>query len=298
MSSITFAGVELGGTKTICSIGDAKTGVMDRLTVATSTPEETLAPIVEFIASYAVDAVGLASFGPLNVDARDEQYGRFYATPKPDWSGFEMGRYFQNHFDCPVSIETDVAAAGLAEHQLGAGQGLSNMAYITIGTGIGAAAIIDGKPVMGLSHPEMGHLSLLRVDGDESFESVCPYHSHCAEGLASGAAIFKRWGEPLNHFDPLHSAWAYQSQYLAQFIHALTLLYSPQKIVIGGGVSSERLLETVRQELLPIFNGYVPGLESMEALQRYVCLPALAGDAGPMGSLLVAARAIAEIQES
>jgi fructokinase len=298
MSSFTFAGVELGGTKTICSIGDPTSGAVDRLTVVTTTPEETLAPIVQFIKAHAVDAIGLASFGPLNVDASDDQYGRFYPTPKPHWTGFAMGDYFKRQFDCPIHIETDVAAAGLAENQLGAGQGLRNLIYITVGTGIGAAAIIDGKPVAGLNHPEMGHLSLLRVQGDEAFESSCPYHSHCAEGLASGTAITKRWGKALNHFEVDHPAWQVQSQYLAQFIHAITLLYAPQKIVIGGGVSSEQLLQKVRQALLPIINGYVPGLDSTEALDSYICLPKLAGEAGPTGSLLVAEQALAQIQES
>lgn len=289
MSKALYAGIELGGTKVVCLLARGINDIVDSMRIPTTTPDETLGRVSEFIRRHGpVAGIGVGSFGPINVDPDDPQYGTMETTPKPGWPAAEIYRFFHERFRCPVTIDTDVNAAGLAEYHFGAARGLHNFIYVTLGTGIGAAALIDGKPVRGLSHPEMGHLALLRVDGDEAFTSVCPYHEHCAEGLASGTAIGQRWHAPLNELPETHAAWEYQADYVAQFCHALILFYSPLRIIFGGGVSSEMLLMRVREKLKKKLNGYIKSLLQSSALEYGLCLPELGDQAGPTGSLLLA----------
>ena len=288
MSTPLYAGIELGGTKAVCLVGTDIHHIEAELRIPTSRPEETLGELADYLGRYPeLAGLGIGAFGPLNLDADSPEFGKLEVTPKPDWQQVDIYGFFKQKFACPIAIDTDVAAAGLAEYHYGAGKNLRNFVYVTLGTGIGAATILDGKPLQGLSHPEMGHLTLVRAEGDQGFESACPFHSSCLEGLASGTAISKRWGAPLNAWPGEHPAWEFQAHYLAEFCHALVLFLSPQRIIFGGGVASEALLQRVREKLLQKMNGYVNSLLTVAAVEQLVCLPELVGKAGPYGSLLL-----------
>ncbi len=288
MSLPLYAGIELGGTKTICLVSSDTQTIVGELKIPTTSPEETLATVTEFLQQYGpIAGIGIGSFGPLNVDPDSVDYGTLETTPKSGWPGTNLYSFFSQRFDCPIAIDTDVNVAGLAEYHMGAAQNLRSAIYITVGTGIGAGAVLNGQPVFGLSHPEMGHLHMLRPESDKDFACTCPYHEHCVEGLASGVAVSARWGAPLNEFPLSHPAWDLQAEYLAQLSHALVVLYSPQRIIFGGGVSSEPLLVMVRDKLFEKLNGYVAKLQKRESLDSLITLPQLGGMAGPMGSLLL-----------
>lgn len=284
----TYAGIELGGTKTICVIGNSETGIEHSFRVPTSSPSAMFEAVIPFLKEHQFAAIGVASFGPINVNPDSRNYGEIENTPKQGWLGVNVRDVLLEAFACPVHVDTDVNGAALAEWKLGAGKGLQNISYVTVGTGIGAGTIIGGKIAQGFSHPEVGHIALPRAAGDEGFESCCAYHASCAEGLASGTAVHKRWGAPLNEWPEDHDAWDFEAQYLAQLAHSLTLAYSPEKIIFGGGVSSEPLLVRVRDYLHKYLNGYVARLNSRKLLDDSICLPKLGGNAGPMGSLLLA----------
>lgn len=288
MTTSMYAAIELGGTKTICLVGESLDNLHAQLVIPTSTPAETLTAAAQFFADYApLKSIGIGTFGPVELNPLSSNYGSIQATPKKGWSHVNVRDFFVDKFACPVFIDTDVNAAAIGEYHLGAAQGLANFIYVTVGTGIGAGAVINGRPVQGLSHPEMGHINLLRAKGDESFIVSCPFHKDCAEGLASGSAIYKRWGAALNKLPENSLAWELQAYYLSEFSHTLTLLYSPQRIIFGGGVSSEPLLARMRHLLVEQLNGYVQPLNSLGAMQTYLTLPALGDKAGPYGSFLL-----------
>ncbi len=288
MTTSLYAAIELGGTKVICLVGDGLDNIVAECVIQTGEPESTLSAVADFLFGYKPFAsIGIGSFGPIDVNPLSSQFGCIQSTPKKGWGQCNLYRYFSEKFQCPVFIDTDVNAAALGEFHLGAAKDLSNFIYITVGTGIGGGALIRGRSVQGLSHPEMGHISLPRAKGDEHFEGCCPFHSDCAEGFASGPAIFKRWGSALNQLPENGPAWDMQAYYLAELSHTLTLLYAPQKIIFGGGVASEALLVKTREKLLKRLNGYVHHLSDISVLQDYLSLPALGNKAGPYGSFLL-----------
>ena len=292
MSASLYAGIELGGTKTVCTIGQSAQQIVAQARFATTSAEATLGQVAAFLSEYeGLKGIGIAAFGPINVDMNSEHFGVMESTPKPGWSRTPIVPYFKARFDCPITLDTDVNAAGLAEFHEGAGQDLTNFVYITVGTGIGAGVIINGQPLQGLSHPEIGHVTLPRLKGDEHFKSACPFHPSCAEGLASGTAISARWGAPLNEWPQTHAAWDYQSHYLAELCHSLLMTLSPQKILVGGGVASGELLAQVCKKLRPRINGYVQSLSGHKDLSQWISLPQLGDKAGPIGALLLAVNA-------
>jgi fructokinase len=284
-----YAGVELGGTKVICVVGKSLDSIEHQVRIPTSDPETTLSSVLEFLKSCGpISRLGVGSFGPIDLDVQSASFGSILKTPKEGWQGASLYSLFREKLACPVNIDTDVNAAALAEYHLGAARDLDNFIYVTVGTGIGGGAFIRGKPVLGLGHPEMGHSFVNRLDVDKDFKSVCPFHDNCIEGLASGTAISARWGNSLSNFDSSHPSWDLEARYLAEFFANLTVLYSPKKIIVGGGVSSEQLLSRVRVELLKKLNGYVSAISEKESLSDYLCMPELGGDAGPYGSFLLA----------
>lgn len=289
MSNELIAGIELGGTKTICLVGQrGQLASFEKKIIPTTSPNETLDEVATFLQTFPkIASIGVGAFGPVDIVPGSNNYGALQNTPKPGWKNFNIYTYFSRKFQCPVIIDTDVNAAALAEYTAGAGKDLNNFIYVTVGTGIGGSAFIDGKALKGRGHPEMGHIALPRDETDLAFTSACPFHANCAEGLASGKAIAMRWGKPLNQFPKDSAPWALQARYLSQFYHNLMLLFSPQRIICGGGVSSEALLKQVRQNLISRINGYVHGINAVEDLQDYLVLPALEGDAGPLGSFLL-----------
>jgi fructokinase len=283
--------IEAGGTKFVCAVGDEHGIIRTEARFPTTTPSETLAQVRDFLAGSgaALSAIGAACFGPIILDRNSPNYGFIGATPKAGWSRIDMVGTLRRDFACPVGFDTDVNAAALAEQRWGAGRGAANLVYLTVGTGIGGGVLVDGAPLHGLMHPEIGHIRPRRHVLDTSFAGTCPFHGDCLEGLASGPAIFARTGSELQQLDPTHVQWEIQADYLGQLCAHLVLTVSPQRIIMGGGVmSDERLFLSVRSRMLHWLGGYVDCSELVEDTDRYVVPPGLGARSGVMGALSLA----------
>jgi fructokinase len=294
MARPLLGAIEAGGTKFVCAVGaDARHPVLEA-TVPTTTPEETLAAVVKFFAAaelrgHAVDAFGLATFGPVELDPASPGWGRLLATPKAGWSGMDLVRPLRQRFRRPVAIDTDVNAAALAEVRHA--PGVRSLAYVTVGTGIGGGAVSGGRTLTGLLHPEMGHLHVQRSAADTDFGGVCPFHGGCLEGLASGPAIVRRWGARFEALPDDHPALPLLGDYLAQLTTTLLLVLSSERIVFGGGVMSDgRLLPYVRAATLRRLGGYLRP-ERLGDLADVVVAPTLGTRAGIVGAFELATRA-------
>lgn len=284
-----IAGIELGGTKTVVAIGTADGRVAEEWRFPTTSPDETLGHAIRWLRERGTpDAIGIAAFGPLGVVPGRPGHGRMLATPKPGWSGFSILDAIGSAFHAARRvIETDVNAAALAEARLGAARGLDDVAYITIGTGIGAGLLSGGQLVHGALHPEFGHLKVPRCPGDD-FPGVCPFHGDCLEGLASGPAIAARWGTAAAPLPADHPAWDTEAWYLAHGALALLSIVAPARIVIGGGVSQADGFHAKTTVILDrIAAGYFPSLRETP----YLVAPALGQQAGIIGALLLASGA-------
>jgi fructokinase len=292
-----YGAVEGGGTKFVCAVGSAPDQILARTRIDTASPSVTLGQVAAFLAEAAGDqelaAVGIACFGPLELDPRRPQYGHMLATPKPGWSGASIVGPLANRLGVPVVIDTDVNGAALAEWQWGAAQGCDPVLYLTVGTGIGGGAIVRGQPLHGLLHPEMGHIPVPRLtwlDGTpDAYEGFCPFHGGCLEGLAAGPALLARLGAPAETVGADHPIWELEAGYLAEALAAYTLILSPQRIVLGGGVLQQgHLLDRVRRRLREVLNGYVQRPELLDAVDEYVVAPRFGQDAGLMGAFALA----------
>jgi fructokinase len=281
-----IAGIELGGTKTVVAIGSGEGRVSEELRFPTTLPEETLGTAIRWLRERGVpERIGIAAFGPIGIVPGRENYGRILATPKPGWAGFSIVETLSKAFPtATLTLDTDVNAAALAEARIGAAAGLDDVAYITIGTGIGGGILSGGRLIHGALHPEFGHLKVPRMPGDE-FAGVCPFHGDCLEGLASGPSIAARWGKPAHELPADHPAWETQAWYLAHGILSLLAIVSPSRVVVGGGVSqANQLHQKVQTKLAEIAAGYFPPV----LVSDYVVPPALGQEAGICGAFLLA----------
>ena len=281
-----YGAVEIGGTKTDVAFGSSAENLSTPHRISTTTPGETLSAVAKFLASHEVAAIGVASFGPLDLDPSSPGYGRILATPKPNWTGVSVLEAIQTANGVPVRLDTDVNGAALGEGRWGATRGMSNYAYITVGTGIGAGVVVDGRVISGVRHPEAGHVVVSRREGDV-YRGNCPYHGDCLEGMANGPALEARFGRP--------GTWAGNAavldvvtHYLAQGLRDLVYTVSPERMIIGGGVSRipyfhERLRGTLDQLLADY-----PAEPDLELL---VSKPGLGQLSGLAGGLVLAERA-------
>ena len=287
-----FGAVEAGGTKFICAVGDENGVLHAESRIATADPDSTLARVRAFFKARCGDvtpaALGVACFGPVVLERQSASYGFIGNTPKAGWSNTDVAAMLAREFSCPVGFDTDVNAAALAEHRWGAGRGTQNLVYLTVGTGIGGGVLIDGAPLHGLLHPEIGHIHPRRHELDLNFAGVCPFHGDCLEGLASGPAILARTGRELQHLDASHVQWQIEADYLGQLCAQLVLTVSPQRIILGGGVMAEPLFAPVRQRTLRWLGGYVDRPEILARIERYIVAPALGSRAGVLGALCLA----------
>lgn len=283
-----YGGVELGGTKVVCLVGTGPDDVGDRQRIPTTTPDETLGRVREFFAGHPeVDAMGIASFGPVELRRTSTGYGTITTTPKPGWNGADVRGMVASFFDGPIGFDTDVNGAALGERRWGAGHGLDSIVYITVGTGLGGGAVIEGAPLHGLVHPEMGHIPVPRHP-DDAFPGGCPFHGDCWEGMAAGPAIEARWGRRGEQLGDLtEPAVAMEAHYLAAGIRSIVYLLAPERVIVGGGVAElPGLLPAIRHLLQDQLAGY-PGLAE-HAGEDFVVPAALGGMAGPLGSLVLA----------
>ncbi len=296
-----FGGVEAGGTKFVCGIG---TGPDDLVTAhfPTTTPEQTLRSVNDFFSRHnggPLQAIGIGSFGPVDLDPASRHFGHITSTPKQGWQYVDLAGLLRQALNLPVALDTDVNAALLGEARWGAAQGLQDAIYITIGTGVGGGAMVHGQVVHGLVHPEMGHLHLPHDWTADPFPGLCPFHGDCLEGLASGPAVQARWKQPAHTLPPDHPAWTIEARYLALAVMNLTVTLSPQRIIIGGGVMQQpHLFPLVRNEFARIMNSYVRHPHLSTGLDEYIQPPALGGRAGVLGSLVLAESALHQAEGS
>jgi len=277
--------VEAGGTKFICGLGTEDGKIIDRVSIPTTTPEETMAQVIEYFKDKEFDVMGVGSFGPIDPVKGSKTYGYITKTPKPYWSDYDLIGELKKHYDVPMEFDTDVNGAALAESWWGAGENLKNVMYITVGTGIGAGAVVDGKMLQGLTHPEMGHIFLKRHK-DDKFKGRCPFHKDCMEGMAAGPAIEDRWGKKGFELADRDEVWDMEAYYLAQAVVNYTLILSPQKIIMGGGVMKQRqLFPLIRKYVVEFLNGYVQKDEILEKIEDYIVYPGLGDEAGFVGSI-------------
>lgn len=276
--------IEAGGTKFVCAVSDNELAIQDRVTIPTTTPEETLGKVFEFFDQFELESIGIGSFGPIDVNQQSETYGYITTTPKTAWQQTDFLGQMKNRYSIPIGWTTDVNAAALGELERGAAKGKSSCVYLTIGTGIGGGAVVNGEPLEGFGHPEMGHL-LVKRHPEDTFEGICPFHKDCLEGLASGPAIEKRYGKKAQDLSDDQKVWEIQAYYLAQALINYTLIISPEKIILGGGVMKQKqLFPLVREQFQKLLNGYV----ATPALEEYIMSPGLNDDAGITGSLILA----------
>lgn len=285
--------LEAGGTKMVCSVGDEGGHILDRAVIPTLTPEQTLPGLAAYFSGKGIQALGIAGFGPLDLNPSSPTYGYITTTPKPGWQNCPLLPALRDRLGVPALIDTDVGAAALAEWQLGAGRGVDNLIYVTVGTGIGGGVIVNGRLVHGLVHPEAGHITLKPHPADPNPEGFCPYHKSCLEGLAKGPAFDLRWGLSSKDLPRDHIGWVIEADYLAQFCaDALTML-STEMVVLGGGVMQrEFLFPMIRQRTLDILGGYVAHERVLRHIDQMIVPPGLGVHSGVTGALLLAVQAL------
>jgi fructokinase len=279
MNDKLYGAIEAGGTKFICAVGSSPDKITEQSTIATTSPSETLENVISFFKqSPTIQSLGIASFGPIDVNKESATYGYITTTPKDGWQNVDLLNSIKNALNVPTVIDTDVNGAALGEQLYGGGRGLDNLAYVTVGTGIGVGCIVNNKPIKGLTHAESGHTLIPRVEADDS-ESCCPYHSNCLEGMASGTALHKRWGQIAQNIHE-SQAWEFEAKYLA---------YGLVNIIIGGGVMNHAgLIEDVRRNVKATLNGYVKLPEILDQIDNYIVSPELGVLSGITGALSLA----------
>ncbi|WCT74966.1 ROK family protein [Sphingomonas naphthae] len=292
-----IAAIEAGGTKFVCGLGSAEGGSLETARIDTRDPDKTLAEATGFFRDAAarhgaIDALGIASFGPVDLDPASPAYGHITTTPKPGWQNVDLLGRLRSALGVPAAIDTDVNAAALAEARMGAGQGARTLAYVTVGTGIGVGVALDGAIRHAGGHAEAGHLSLRRHP-DHPYAGGCPYHGDCLEGLANGPAIKAAWGASLDELPADHPAWAVQADYLGQLCAVLVLTVAPDRIVLGGGVMTQtRLFPAIRERTGHWLGGYVARYAGADARAALIVPPGCAEAPGLVGAYLIGAAGI------
>lgn len=295
--STPVIGIEMGGTKCVLLVGSGPTDLLDERVIPTTAPAETLAEITavvdRWVAAHAPAAIGIASFGPLDLDPASPGHGRIIATPKPGWSDAEILAPFVRRYGLPTAIETDVNGAALGEGLWGAARGVADHAYVTVGTGVGVGVISGGRPLTGASHGELGHVRLARAPGDR-WPGICPFHGDCVEGLISGPALAARLGQPGSTVGIDHPAWDGIVHTLALLLHTIVLAAAPRRISIGGGVVTGRdaLFPRLRVALSASLAGYGATPRFLPDMDVAIGPPGLGALAGPLGSLAVGLAAL------
>ncbi len=288
-----FGGIEAGGTKFVCAVGTRPENLHNEVRFETTTPDETINRVVDYFQKQntiePLDAIGIGSFGPVDLDRKSRTYGYITSTPKLDWQNTDIVGRIRNALKIPIAFDTDVNAAAQAEWEWGAARGLTDFIYLTIGTGIGGGGMLNGSLIHGLSHPEMGHILLPHDRQIDPYEGNCPFHKDCFEGLASGPAIEKRWGVPGQNLPADHKAWQLEAEYIALACVNYICTLSPQRIILGGGVMSRRnLLPSIHRKTQQILNNYIYDPQIIKKIDSYIVLPGLGNKAGIAGAIALA----------
>jgi fructokinase len=290
-----YGAIEAGGTKFVCAVGTNPDDLRDEIRFSTTNPEETIGRAIDFFQEQAVqeplDAIGIASFGPVDPNPDSPTFGHITTTPKPGWANTDFAGAISRALGVPVGFDTDVNGAALGEHRWGAAQGLDTFIYLTIGTGVGGGGLANGELMHGLIHPEMGHIYLPPHPDDPHPEGFCPFHGNCLEGMTNGPALEKRWGQPGETLPVDHPAWDLEAHYLAYGLVNFICTLSPQRIIFGGGVMEQRhLFPLIRQKVSDLLNGYVQSPAILDRIDDYIVPPGLGNKAGILGAIALAER--------
>ncbi len=291
-----YGGIEAGGTKFVCALGSGPGQIASEVRIETTSPDETLQRVIQFfrpaVIEQTIGEIGVACFGPLDLDPRSSTYGFITSTPKPGWRNTDILGRLERELGVSVALDTDVNGAALGELTWGAGQGFDPLLYLTIGTGIGGGFVKDGMPLKGLLHPEMGHIRLPHDLKLDPFPGACPFHGDCFEGLASGPAIAERIGLPSDSLPDEHPFWRIEAHYIALAVQNFILTLSPRRIILGGGIMQRKhLFPLIRREVRDLLNGYVQH-PFVEHLDEYIVPPSLGNQAGVLGAIALARLAV------
>lgn len=278
--------IEAGGTKMVCAIGNENGDILEQESFPTRTPEETIPNLIRFFEQKEIDALGIACFGPIDLNKDSDTYGYITTTPKLAWQNYNMVGAFKK-LGVPIGFDTDVNGSILGENTWGIGQGLRSCIYITIGTGIGVGVIADGKLLHGMLHPEGGHILLMRHP-DDKYLGKCPFHPNCFEGLCAGPAVEERWGKKAIALAEQKEVWEMEAYYIGQALVDYASILSPQRIILGGGLMHQtQLMPLIRKEFAKQLNGYLKTKE-IENLEQYIVLQSLDDKQGIMGAIKLA----------
>lgn len=298
MKADLLAAIEAGGTKFNCAVGTAPDDIRASVRIPTTTPTDTLHDVMEFLQNASkmgrIVGIGVGSFGPIDLNRQSDTYGYITTTPKEGWKYTDLLSSMGELFHAPVGFDTDVNAAALAEYTWGHGQDCNPLVYITVGTGVGGGVLINGNPVHGSLHPEIGHLFIPAIHSDAPYpDGICPFHGDCLEGLISGPAIAARWGAPAESLPPEHECWGEFATLMGLALSNLILTLSPQRIILGGGVMHQtQLFPMIREEVQRLLNGYVQTWELLQDIENYIIPPGLGDNAGVLGAMALAQRAV------
>lgn len=290
-----FGSIETGGTKIICAVLNENGQILDKVSIPSLTPDQSMPAVISYFKEKKIDALGVGSFGPLDLHKGSKTYGYITSTPKPGWNNYPLVPVLKEALQIPVGLDTDVNAALLGEVEFGTAKGLDNAVYITIGTGIGGGVMTNGRLLHGMLHPELGHMLLAKRE-DDPFDGVCPYHGCCFEGLASGPSIAKRWGKPAEELSECAKVWDLEAFYIAQAITSYIMVLSPEKIILGGGVMhQESLFPLIRNKVTEMVNGYIQ-TSLLDDMENYIVPSSLYDEQGILGGLVLAMNALKEDQ--
>jgi len=290
-----FGGIEAGGTHFNCILANGPDDILAEIQLSTADPMTTLSSVSNFFREQIssrkiqIEAIGLGSFGPVELNPDSKRYGSITCTPKPGWQNTPILKILQKELSIPLFFETDVNCAALGEMTWGAGQDVKDFLYITIGTGIGGGIIFDRKPVHGLTHSELGHILIPHDLSKDPFTGSCPFHKDCFEGLASGPAMEKRWKTKSENLPSNHPAWQLEKEYISIALHNYICTLSPEKIILGGGVmQNDFLFPQIREQTLSLLNQYIESPALSKNIDEYIVLPGLGKKAGCLGAIALA----------
>lgn len=287
-----YGGIEAGGTKFVCAVGSNPEDLSEEIRFDTTSPDKTIYRAIEYFKEQSLKerllAIGIGSFGPVDLNRESSTYGYITSTPKPNWENTDFYGKIRNVLNIPVGFDTDVNAAALGEYEWGAARGLTNFIYLTIGTGIGGGGMINGKLLHGLLHPEMGHIFIPHDVKTDPYEGICPFHKDCFEGLASGPSLKDRWSEPGENLSENHKAWDLEAKYISFALINYICTLSPQRIIIGGGVMRKKLLSLIHERVRKMLNNYIQAKEITEHIEKYIVMPELGNKAGILGAIALA----------
>lgn len=294
-----YGGIEAGGTKFVCAVGTGPEDIRAEARFPTTQPSETIRRVLHFFREQQerlgipLEAVGIASFGPVDPNPASPTFGHITSTPKSGWQNVDLAGEIRRGLNLPVGFDTDVNGAALAEGLWGAARGLDTFIYITVGTGIGGGGMVGGRLIHGMLHPEMGHIRIPHDRQADPFAGTCPYHGDCLEGLACGPAIEARWGARAETLPPDHPAWPLEAHYLALAVANFVCTLSPQRVILGGGVMNQRqLFPMIRARVREFLNGYIPTAPILDGIDEYIVPPALRERAGILGAIALAKTAL------